>query len=167
MPAQTASFTLQAPTLSGSSSKTVIVGALTMSIQVIAPTPGITIKPEPLSMTVSLEQAEKEVKRTLLNARLASFSLGGKTLKVSPDISPLQAVFALPGVTISGATSSTTVQIQALTMSMILCAPMLRQIYREIAISTKHGQPKYVNKINAVRRIAKRNAGTSVTKHQL
>lgn len=165
--AQTANFTQPSPTISGSSTKNVNVSCLTMSIQVVALNPSIKILPNAQSINASLQGPTKQVSPTISNAQLLSMVLNSPVTKVAPGVSSLQAFFAMPGVTITGAGGSTSVFVDALTMRATLCSPTISHIYRQLTRATKHNQPKYVNKINAVRRISRKNASVHTTKHQL
>lgn len=158
--------TLPQPSLSGSADANVNAPCLVMTSNICQP-----------DVLLSIDSAAQVIASNLgLSAPTVLIDAPGQTLisgvqqpgvTVAPDISALQAIFSLPGVTITIPGGAVTFNAPALTMSAILGSVSISQIYREIAQARKHGQPRYVNKINALRRIAKRSDSTLTSKHQL
>lgn len=138
--ALTASFTMPSVTLSGSSTKTVNVACLTMTASIQTSVQKGTILPNSLATAMALITATEKV-------------------TLSPSSFSLIAV--LNSVTFGGI-QNRTILASALTANFTLFEPIVSQRYRSFLLHTKHNQPRYVNKVNAQRRIAKKNTVSGV-----
>lgn len=135
--------------LSGSSTTTVIVGALIIQSSLTAPSisvgSGATVIVNALTMTSSLQTGSKSITKLPSGMTLASV-LGGVTPNVARDISAFQLIASLPGVTLTGGSTSKTVQADALTIQGILATPNIAIFPNIFKRYSKHLQPKNITK---------------------
>lgn len=162
--ALSAALSLQTSTISGASNKTVTASPLTVTLSqpsvTLSGSSTTTVNVACLTMTASIQTSVQ--KGTILpNSLATAMALITATEKVTLSPSSFSLIAVLNSVTFGGI-QNRTILASALTANFTLFEPIVSQRYRSFLLHTKHNQPRYVNKVNAQRRIAKKNTVSGV-----
>lgn len=162
--ALSAALSLQTSTISGASNKTVTASPLTVTLSqpsvTLSGSSTTTVNVACLTMTASIQTSVQ--KGTILpNSLATAMALITATERVTLSPSSFSLIAVLNSVTFGGI-QNRTILASALTANFTLFEPIVSQRYRSFLLHTKHNQPRYVNKVNAQRRIAKKNTVSGV-----